>query len=63
MTPAPDRPPLTKTTDRQNTSLSLQFLRLYADQTTVASAYVLRASGCPLPTFHAFVQASLRIRN
>ncbi len=52
-----------RTTDPRNTALSLQFLRLYATQSTIISAYLLRAAGSPLPTFAAFVQASRTVRN
>ena len=52
-----------RTTDRYNTALTLQLLRLYADQSTIAAVYLMRAADQAVPTFAAFVQASLRMRN
>ncbi len=60
---APSPSSIPRTTDRYNTALTLQLLRLYADQSTIAAVYLLRAGDHPVPTFAAFVQASLRMRN
>ena len=63
VTAAPAPAAIPRTTDRYNTALTLQLLRLYADQSTIAAVYLMRAADHPVPTFAAFVQASLRMRN
>jgi hypothetical protein len=55
-------PPKT-TTDRYNTALSLNLLRLYATPATVTQVYLLRQYGKPVPTYAAFVDALTALRN